>query len=65
MTASAGAFIRRLPLGAEAQPDGGVHFRLWAPAAGSARVVFEGGRLWPSRRSEALRRAGPRARSRN
>ncbi|HEU0217189.1 MAG TPA: malto-oligosyltrehalose trehalohydrolase [Stellaceae bacterium] len=24
---------RRLPVGAEPQPDGGVHFRLWAPAA--------------------------------
>src|SRR5437867_1666284 len=25
------AGIRRLPVGAEVQPGGGVHFRLWAP----------------------------------
>src|SRR6185295_838937 len=24
-------FVRRLPIGAEVQPRGGVHFRLWAP----------------------------------
>src|SRR5687768_12371340 len=26
------SFQRRLPLGAEVQPGGGVHFRVWAPA---------------------------------
>src|SRR5262245_27523528 len=33
---------RRLPVGAELQPDGGVHFRLWAPAARAASVAWEG-----------------------
>lgn len=33
---------RRLPVGAEVQPDGGVHFRVWAPASQRASVVFGG-----------------------
>ena len=37
---------RRLPIGAEAQPDGGVHFRVWAPATTGVTVEIEGG---PSR----------------
>lgn len=34
---------RRLPVGAEPAPHGGAHFRVWAPAAASVRVVIEGG----------------------
>ena len=34
--------IRRLPIGAEPQPDGGVHFRLWAPRCRDVRVEIEG-----------------------
>jgi maltooligosyltrehalose trehalohydrolase len=33
---------RRLPVGAEVQPDGGVHFRVWAAAARAVEVVVEG-----------------------
>ncbi len=32
---------RRLPVGAECIPDGGVHFRVWAPARQQVTVVFE------------------------
>jgi maltooligosyltrehalose trehalohydrolase len=34
---------RRLPVGAEVQPRGGVHFRLWAPHSRKVEVVFESG----------------------
>lgn len=34
---------RRLPVGAEPAPQGGVHFRVWAPAAEHVAVVLEGG----------------------
>jgi maltooligosyltrehalose trehalohydrolase len=34
---------RRLPVGAELVPDGGVHFRVWAPRAERVDVVLEGG----------------------
>jgi maltooligosyltrehalose trehalohydrolase len=34
---------RRLPVGAELQPNGGVHFRVWAPRRRSVDVVCEGG----------------------
>jgi maltooligosyltrehalose trehalohydrolase len=34
---------RRLPVGAEVQPGGGVHFRVWAPGRNRVEVVFEGG----------------------
>lgn len=34
---------RRLPVGAEVQPGGGVHFRVWAPAATRIAVALEGG----------------------
>ncbi len=34
---------RRLPIGAEVLPDGGVHFRVWAPSRRRVAVVFEGG----------------------
>jgi maltooligosyltrehalose trehalohydrolase len=33
---------RRLPVGAEVLPGGGVHFRVWAPRRGRVKVVFEG-----------------------
>ena len=32
---------RRLPVGAEALPQGGVHFRVWAPTHQKVEVVFE------------------------
>ena len=32
---------RRLPIGAEVQPGGGVHFRVWAPKCDRLDVVFE------------------------
>lgn len=33
---------RRLPIGAEVQAAGGVHFRVWAPRCRQIEVVFEG-----------------------
>ena len=44
---------RRLPVGAEAQPEGGVHFRVWAPRRRRVEVVFEGeGRTLPLEEEE-------------
>jgi maltooligosyltrehalose trehalohydrolase len=37
-----GAPVRRLPIGAEPQPGGGVHFRVWAPAAKAVAVDIAG-----------------------
>src|SRR3954463_157817 len=34
--------VRRLPVGAELQPEGGVHFRLWAPRCREIDVEIEG-----------------------
>jgi maltooligosyltrehalose trehalohydrolase len=34
---------RRLPVGAEVQPGGGVHFRVWAPKARKLEVLTHGG----------------------
>jgi len=34
--------VRRLPVGAEPQPDGGVHFRVWAPQHDKVAVEVEG-----------------------
>jgi maltooligosyltrehalose trehalohydrolase len=34
---------RRLPIGAEIQPQGGVHFRVWAPAAKEVAIAFDSG----------------------
>jgi maltooligosyltrehalose trehalohydrolase len=34
---------RRWPAGADLHPDGGVHFRVWAPGHGAVSVVLEGG----------------------
>src|SRR3569833_4046239 len=33
--------VRRLPVGAEAQSGGGVHFRVWAPRRKSVELVLE------------------------
>src|SRR5438876_4645181 len=33
---------RRLPIGAEALPEGGVHFRVWAPRCRELSVEIEG-----------------------
>ena len=38
---SAGAWSRRLPVGAEPVMNGGVHFRVWAPGRQRVEVVFE------------------------
>lgn len=35
--------VRRLPVGAEPVPGGGVHFRVWAPEHALVRVVIEAG----------------------
>ncbi len=35
---------RRLPVGAEVLPEGGVHFRVWAPKRKKVEVVIEGSR---------------------
>ena len=35
------AINRRLPIGAEVLPGGGVHFRVWAPRRRAVEVVFE------------------------
>jgi len=35
--------VRRLPVGAEVQPAGGVHFRVWAPRRARVEVVVEAG----------------------
>ena len=34
-----GEYHRRLPVGAEVQPQGGVHFRVWAPARKRVEVL--------------------------
>ncbi len=39
------AISRRLPVGAEVQPDGGVHFRVFAPGRKRVAVVLEGNSL--------------------
>src|SRR5689334_5752648 len=33
--------LRRLPVGAEPQPSGGVHFRVWAPDRKRGEVLLE------------------------
>ncbi|HEX5386537.1 MAG TPA: malto-oligosyltrehalose trehalohydrolase [Gemmatimonadales bacterium] len=38
-----GVLARRLPIGAEVQPGGGVHFRVWAPRRGRVSVLLDGG----------------------
>ncbi len=34
-------FVRRLPIGAEVQPGGGTHFRVWAPNCRRVEVAVE------------------------
>ncbi len=36
-------FVRRLPIGAEVQPGGGVHFRVWAPRRHQVGVILDPG----------------------
>ena len=36
-------FQRRIPIGAEVQRAGGVHFRVWAPRRKTVHVLHEGG----------------------
>src|SRR4051794_12734627 len=45
---------RRLPVGAEVQPDGGVHFRVWAPASKNAAVLLSEGEEFTDTRDHAL-----------
>jgi maltooligosyltrehalose trehalohydrolase len=52
------ASSRRLPVGAEAMPGGGVHFRVWAPVATRVEVVLEGGPGAPDRIALTPERAG-------
>jgi maltooligosyltrehalose trehalohydrolase len=47
-------FSRRLPVGAEVQPQGGVHFRVWAPAAARVAVVLCAGADFTSTAETAL-----------
>ncbi|MBV8201908.1 MAG: malto-oligosyltrehalose trehalohydrolase [Acidobacteria bacterium] len=42
-TATHSPHRRRLPIGAEVAPGGGVHFRVWAPARRRVEVVFAAG----------------------
>jgi 1,4-alpha-glucan branching enzyme len=35
------SFSRRLPVGAEILPEGGVHFRVWAPDRKKVEVLLE------------------------
>lgn len=44
---------RRLPIGAEPDPDGGVHFRVWAPRRRSISVQLDGSDDATSLRAEA------------
>jgi maltooligosyltrehalose trehalohydrolase len=45
---------RRLPIGAEILPSGGVHFRVWAPRRRRVEVVLEGGGASPRREPAAV-----------
>src|SRR3954469_4201926 len=42
MSEQASGFVRRLPVGAEPQPEGGVHFRVWAPRVREIAIEIEG-----------------------
>src|SRR5215475_2731463 len=43
--------VRRLPVGADVQPDGGVHFRVWAPRRSHVEVLLEDERRRAATRS--------------
>lgn len=49
------AVSRRLPVGAEPLPEGGVHFRVWAPSRRRVRVVLEDAALAESLKEYELR----------
>jgi len=59
LAVSSQEIVRRLPIGAEVQPAGGVHFRVWAPRRREVEVIIEmphavdGGRTLPGHRLEA------------
>src|SRR3954471_20099418 len=42
MSEQASGFVRRLPVGAEPQPEGGVHFRVWAPRVREIAIEIKG-----------------------
>jgi maltooligosyltrehalose trehalohydrolase len=42
LASTAAAPVRRLPIGAEPQPESGVHFRLWAPRCREVTLEIEG-----------------------
>jgi maltooligosyltrehalose trehalohydrolase len=42
MSERASGFVRHLPVGAEPQPEGGVHFRVWAPRVREIAIEIEG-----------------------
>src|SRR5262245_54450542 len=46
---------RRLPIGAEIQPAGGVHFRVWAPKRSEVEVVFSASTRGDPCEGESLR----------
>src|ERR1700716_702953 len=48
------ALQRRLPIGAEVQPAGGAHFRVWAPRRRQVAVVLESRPELPGLRAEAV-----------
>lgn len=45
--APTGPSWRRLPIGAEPAPEGGVHFRVWAPRRARIELLLEGGGAHP------------------
>lgn len=53
-----GAPRRRLPVGAEVQPDGGTHFRVWAPGAARVEVHVVDGDDHPLGEVELLPQPG-------
>lgn len=53
------AVVRRLPVGAEVQPEGGVHFRVWAPQASQVHVLLDDGADLAAPREIALDTENP------
>ncbi len=53
-----GAPLRRLPIGAECRPSGGVDFRVWAPDHARVELVLESGPGAPARHLLAREPAG-------
>ncbi len=48
------SFSRRLPVGAELLPEGGVHFRVWAPASKRVAVEFSSASDFSARNCETF-----------